>query len=123
MKRKFGAMFAVLALLLAGCPSEKNFRDGIAAFHGFLIQAQDHHETECRAAPTKTLCVSINKAGDALNIARAALKVYCSGTPKAGDQPFLQGGPCVVDKSAEPRMQAAFSELQKLLPVIKDLGK
>ena len=123
MRKRIGVIFAVGALLLAGCPSEKNFRDGIAAFHGFLIQAQDHHEVECKAVPTKTLCVSINKAGDALNIARSALKVYCSGTPKVGDEPFLQGGPCVVDKSAEPRMQTAFSELQKLLPVIKDLAK
>ncbi len=124
MRRSYLIFTLLLALTATGCqPLEQTARDGIAAFSGFLVQAQDHHEVECKAAPTKSLCVSINKAGDVLNMARGLSKVYCSGTPKAGDQPFLAGGPCAADKSVEPRLRAAMSEMQKLFPVIKDLAK
>ncbi len=124
MRRSYLILTLLLALAATGCQSlEQTARDGIAAFYGFLVQAQDHHEVECKATPTKTLCVSINKAGDVLNVARGTFKVYCSGTPKPAEQPFLAGGPCAADKSVEPRLRAAMSEMQKLLPVIKDLAK
>src|SRR5690349_19508030 len=90
-----------LCLILAACDPPQNVaRDGIAAAHGVLVQAQNKYNAECSQNPNMRNCRVIHDAVQAQNIAIDSLELYCQGinTPS-----FMDGGKCVPDKSAEPK--------------------
>ena len=127
MKRTFAyeaiivlVIAAVLVLLTGGCqPIEKSVRDVIAAEKGFLDKAEQNHLAECQASPTKSLCVAIQKAGEARNVAIGTLELFCSGLPKPGKKSFAEGGPCAPDKSAEPKLREALADMQRNIADLK----
>lgn len=123
------ALVLSLAFLLTGCSgSEKNARDAIAASKGAIETAQTKYVDSCKTDPTQQPCVVINKAVDSYNLAIESLRLYCSGTPAAGTQPFVLsadgtsgGGPCVIDKSVQPKLDAAVASLNSILADVKGL--
>lgn len=110
----------LVALALVGCPREAaNIRDSIAALDGFLRQAQDHHEGECVAQPSKALCQAINRAGAVQNAAGDFVKIYCEGPREPFVATFKDGGPCIEQKGMEPRARAVLQELQRTIADLK----
>lgn len=118
-------------IFLLGCSgSEKNARDAIAASKGAINTAQAKYHDSCVADSTQHSCIVINKGIDAYNSTINALRLYCSGTPKEGDQPFMLsadgssgGGPCVVDKSVQPKLDGAVASLNQILGDVKGLAQ
>jgi len=120
MRRTIFPALALSALLLYGCPKHaKDIRDSISTLHGFLVKAQDNHETECKADPSKAACLAINKAGAVQNGASDFVKVYCAGPRPAGTALFSDGGPCIEDSGLQSRADAILTELNASIADLK----
>jgi len=110
-----------LLLILAGCaPLQDTARDAIAASKGVLESAQLQHRDSCIADPHQKTCVIIHDGVAAENSAIDALELYCSNS---GAQSFQTGGPCIVDKSAAPKLEAALANLNQIISDVKGLVK
>jgi len=118
----------VLALVMLGCvknqagqtvpqPPEKTWRDIITADHAVLVAEQTRRATACKANPTASVCVAINKAGAAENIARDALNVYCQFSP--ADPPTKA---CAPVPSALAALQSALGQLSDLTTQVQVLS-
>lgn len=107
---------SVLLMGLKACPPKhETARDAIAAAKGFIEKAQQNHLAECTAQPEKSLCVAINKAVDAQNLAIDALDAYCAG-------PFwLQGAACDPQALLADRLQQAVRNLNDTVKSLKEL--
>ncbi len=108
-----------LLALLGGCPKAPHIRDGIAALDGFLSKAQDNHEAECKANPSKPICKAINRAGAVQNAAGDFLKIYCEGPREPAVAAFRDGGPCIEEKGLGTRADAVLRELRRTIEDLK----
>lgn len=117
MKRLYLAVL-VVPLLLLGCNFASGARDTIATSYGYLTWAQAEYTTSCRANASAPTCTLITRAVGLHNSAVDGLNAYCNGIPKAGDQPWTNGGPCAPVKGMQGALHAALSNLS---PVIADL--
>ena len=109
-------VFIPLLLLLTGCPKpEVTARDAIAGAHGYVVYGQSEWKAECTATPTQGKCQLVNKLIAGEHTTADLLAVYCSGTPKAGAQPYAQGGECVEVKSAYNALSASVANIQDLI--------
>lgn len=116
MKRIF--VLLILAAMMNGCqknqagqnvpqPPEKTWRDIVVSTGAILATEQRNHLDECKAQPSDTACVAINKAGAAHNLARVQLATYCQFAPN--DPPDKT---CVPVPSALAGLQSAIANLQ-----------
>jgi hypothetical protein len=117
MKRRI-LVALVVPLLLLGCNFASGARDTIATSYGYLTWAQSEYTTSCRANTSAPTCTLITRAIGLHNAGVDALNGYCNGLPKAGDQPWTNGGPCAPVKGMQGALQAALANLG---PVIADL--
>lgn len=130
MTRVCPVIFLVLALLLAsyGCvknqsrqvvpqPPERTWRDMIAASHGVIAREQQAHLSGCKAMPAAPVCVLINRAGAAENLANKALATYCQFLPSdSADKK------CVPVSSALEGLQSAMGNLSDLTAQLQVLA-
>ncbi|HWR36384.1 MAG TPA: hypothetical protein VN622_10995 [Clostridia bacterium] len=125
MKKVFSVL-AVLTILLVACaftgcpdqtkPIEVIARDGVAAAKGFIESEQKQHLEECQAAPTKPVCIAINKAIASQNLVIDAIEVYCA-SPE-----FATGTkPCVPHPNAETQLRESLQLLNDVVKQIKTL--
>lgn len=118
MKKRALTIGFLVCMILITCaftacptgPPELLARDGIAAAKGFIETQQQLHLAECQAAPTESICVGINKAVAAQNLAIDALAIYCASPDFSQNK-----GPCVPNKSAEPKLREATDQLNDVL--------
>lgn len=96
---------------------EKTWRDIITADHAVLVAEQTRRAMACKATPAATVCVAINKAGAAENVARDALNVYCQFSP--ADPPEKA---CVPVASALTALQLALGQLSDLTAQVQVLS-
>jgi gamma-glutamyl:cysteine ligase YbdK (ATP-grasp superfamily) len=108
----------ILTLSLVGCqPAEVTARDSIAAAKGFIEDQQKQRLQECTADKSKEICVDINKAVEAQNLAVTALIAYCSDATFANNS-----GPCHPNRDLQPKLQAAIEQLNNIVNSIKVLA-
>jgi len=111
-------LLPILALLLlSGCGSvEQSARNVIVASSAVLSTAQSEFKAVCTVAPTQTVCVAINKAGAAENLAIDSLEAYCGFTATSDPSTV-----CVPVASAQAALQAAVANLNQLITDLKPL--
>jgi hypothetical protein len=110
-------VFSAVLLLVVGCtPADQTARNIIAASNAVLVTAQAQYKTQCISAPSGRVCVAINTAGAAQNVALDALATYCQFTPQS---PVAQA--CIPAKSALPALKAALANLQTITAYLKTL--
>jgi len=122
MKKLTIALTLVICLLLTGCPSEKNARDSIAAFDGYLTSAVSKHDAECKADVDNKLpvCGIVIRGIRAENAAVTALETYCQLTPGTGKDQSLK---CSPVKSLASGLQSAINNMNQLTAEIKGAAK
>jgi hypothetical protein len=117
-----GLCLLPLLLVISGCPlTPEKARDGIATAYGFVSDLQQKYLVTCQANPAQNACVQINRGVALQRLASTALNDYCSGTPLAGNAPYLQGGPCSAQPGLQPRLQAALTDLNSIIADLKKL--
>jgi len=109
---------ALLCIMVVGCgeTTQASARDVIATANALLITAQAQYKTSCIANPAQTVCIAINKAGAAQNVALDALSVYCgftSSTPA--------GTVCTPVASGLAALQGALANLGAVTADLKSL--
>ncbi len=124
MKKLLISIIIASSLTLSGCESKLDpdkVVQSLAASRGFLEQAKINHP-ECQdpqELATNKICIAIQRAIAAHNLAVHTLIIACSGEPKEGDAPFTEGGPCSFQKGAEARLRATIEELDNALLALK----
>jgi hypothetical protein len=115
-------VLAALVLATTACPPsqplEQTARDTAATAKGYLDSAKSQHP-ECAASGTtavnpSTQCQVINKGVGVKDALIDAINVYC-----ASDSYTNGTGPCVPDKNAQPKLQAALNNLNQILADVK----
>lgn len=114
MKRLYAVLMTAVLLLATGCPKlEVVARDGIASAKGVIETQQALNLAACQADPAKEICVNINKAVAAHNVAVDALSAYCGFTESSSATDA-----CVPVKGFEAALRGALGNLE---PAIKHL--
>jgi hypothetical protein len=125
MRKSYVVVLLVSLLLLTGCPKfHEKARDALAAHSGFLNQAKENHP-ECVPdwPQDNKICVALEKAIDAQNLAVTALDLYCSGPA------YVEGGECDppdgkdVRKELKSRLEEALKQLATLIAEFKEVLK
>lgn len=117
MKRWLVLPLLAVMFAFSGCDkAASNARDAIAASKGVIQTAQTQYLDQCKADPSANPCSLINRGVAAQNTAINALELYCTGqaTPS-----FDQGGTCHPDKSLEPKLTAAITDLNSIIASLK----
>lgn len=119
---KLYRLLPLALVLLTGCDTGKAARDAIATDYGWIVTAQTQQRASCMVAPAQPKCQLINQAIGLHNTAIDALNIYCSGVQtQIGLQSYQAGGPCAPDKSLEPRLRAAITNLDTIVKDIKQI--
>ena len=119
--KKLLLLLVPMAFLLGCSGPEKNARDAIAASKGAIETAQTKYMDQCKADATLQPCTLINRAVAAQNTAINALELYCSGGSVGGAPTFQNGGTCHADKTVQPKLDAAVSDLNQIIASIKGI--
>lgn len=122
MKLSLVLVFVLVTLACPHQPLEQAARDGIAQAKGMLDDAKGRHP-ECQVADNAAskVCKVLKTATSAKDTLIDALSLYCAGTPATGDKSFDDGGPCVPDKSVEPKLNSALHSLDQIMADVKGL--
>ncbi len=114
----------VLGLILSACqPIERSARDAFVLAKGFLDQAQDNHEADCKAgcdraivptikdpAKCRALCATINRAIDAQNLLGHEINIYCASAA------YLAGtGKCEPHGDLRIKLGEALANLNSIM--------
>jgi len=120
---KFTALLLIplLAVTLACPPSqplEQTARDGVATAKGYLDSAKGKHPECVGTTPaSSTNCSIITRGVGAKDAVIDALNVYCASADYSNN-----GGPCVPNKDAQPKLQEALSSLNQTMRDVKAIG-
>ena len=115
---------AAFGMFTCNTPLENQARDTAAAAQGFITAAQTAHGAECKADPTKAVCVDINRAVDAQNILIDAAETYCGWqTRPTPAQLAAATASCQRISSASSGLQVATGNLQNILADIKAVSQ
>lgn len=103
---KITLSFAVLALVLAGCPKEETvaYRTAVGA-KAFLDNVKSKHPECDNLANTMPVCQALRRATAAKDILIDAGEVYCGGAQ------FESGGPCNAPQKGTPAQKLALDKL------------
>lgn len=119
MKRYFPALLILAALMLAGCPTEKDAVRTLAGTKGVIEREMGKHG-ECNPAnatvPKTGICDALGRAIPAQHVAVLALDAYCSSTDYLTNQ-----GKCLppTDPNAKKELQAKLTTaITNLSPII-----
>jgi hypothetical protein len=106
----------IYCLMLAACePIEQTARDTSAALGGAIVAAQGQNQAACKAAPSASVCVFINRAVAAQNALITATEAYC-GVAVGISAPTAT---CTPVKSAQAGLQAAISNANPFITSLK----
>ena len=114
------SMFLALAVMFA-CPPpqplEQTARDTAATAKGYLDSAKIQNP-ECVANPpaASTQCQIINRGVGIKDALLDAINIYC-----ASDAYTNNAGPCVPDKTLEPKLQQALNNLNQSITDVKTI--
>lgn len=119
--RKLLWLVPLLAVTLA-CPPqqplEQTARDGVAAAKGYLDSAKGKHPECVGTSPaSSTNCSVINRGVGAKDAVIDALNIYCASADYSNN-----GGPCVPNKDAQPKLKEALSNLNQTMSDVKKIG-
>ena len=120
MKGKILALFLSLVICIPqfGCGETyaKQARDIIATSNALLMTAQAQYKASCIANPAQSICVAINSAGAAQNLALDGLSLYCGFTASSP-----AGTVCTPVSSALSALQAAIANLNTITADLRTL--
>jgi hypothetical protein len=114
---KFGriclTLFLTLAVNAASCDKAAAARDSLATAQGVIVQAQQDHQAECTANPSKAVCTSINKMVRFQNVGIDALETYCGwpARPTAAQLATVSNVPCAKNANALGILTTAIQNL------------
>ncbi len=122
MKKKFMFVFASVILLFSlGCSDtpEQIARNSIATATAVISKAQSGNTASCQGKPDQQVCVAINKAVDAQNLAITGLETFCGFS--LSPQPPDASAKCTPNKSAGANLNTVVNNLNQAINELKTL--